>query len=191
MSAENLGLGKLITSKQHRDAIHIAVAPVACAVPRLNPGQAVCFDKAGDSTRVRNATKEEAIGIVDPFLKEVVREGQEFWLWLTPGSITSLRHEWTHPCFEDHTGEILDALDGKVRRAEEFLQKHADDIGVSYGKLMEAAETWLRYEDYHTLPYQTPDCVNTDNDQFWESYQIVTGKTVEQSKKSTFFSCAC
>ncbi len=42
----------------------------------------------------------KAVGIVDPFLQRSVLQGQRFYLCLFPGTVTSLRHVWTHPALE-------------------------------------------------------------------------------------------
>lgn len=90
---ENLKLGQIITTEQHRDAIHIAIAPVT-ATERMSPSQHVGIDEQGRAT-----SKATKIGVVDPFLTRAVNAGERFWLFLYPGSITSLRHSWTHPAF--------------------------------------------------------------------------------------------
>ncbi len=90
----DIGLGRLITESRERDAVHVAVVPVMAAQV-LSPGERVGLDGDGKAM-----AKDEPIGIVDPFLWEDVQPGERFWLWLTPGSITSLRHDWTHPAFE-------------------------------------------------------------------------------------------
>lgn len=91
-------LGELITSPAGRDAIHIAVAPVTAA-DYLEPGQHVGFCCKGNTTLVAALEDTELIGIVDPFLKARVEPGQQFWLFLYPNTITSLRHVWSHPAF--------------------------------------------------------------------------------------------
>lgn len=91
-------LGKIITDPNvARDAIHIAVAPVTAA-HALPPGQRVGFVEEGNDELV-GAGATKLIGIIDPFLQEVVEPNQRCWLYLFPGSITSLRHEWTHTAF--------------------------------------------------------------------------------------------
>lgn len=75
-------IGKIIEGDPGRDAIHVAVIPMLAVRP-MQPGE-----------HLTN-------GIVDPFLKSAVQPGQRYWLFLYPGSITSLRHVWTHPAFCD------------------------------------------------------------------------------------------
>lgn len=92
-------LGQLITDGElQRDAVHIAVAPVTAAV-ELRPGQHVGLIRRYGALTLAGPDAARLIGIVDPLLPEVVRPGQRFWLWLYPGSITRLRHIWSHPEF--------------------------------------------------------------------------------------------
>lgn len=94
--SESLGLGKIITTEQHRDAVHVAVAPVVAAQDGLVPGRHIGII-SGDTAGV----VDNPIGIVDPFLACSPKKGERFWMYLYPGSITSLRHDWTHPAFND------------------------------------------------------------------------------------------
>jgi hypothetical protein len=76
-------LGQVITDiGARRDAIHIAVAPMV-ATAALHPGQ-----------RLQN-------GIVDPFLTAPVQPGERYWLFLFPGTVTGMRHVWSHPAFTE------------------------------------------------------------------------------------------
>lgn len=94
---ENIKLGQIIEGKHHRDAIHIAVAPVEAAED-LEPGQRIGLLADG---RASGKPFVAVLGIVDPFLQSTVLRGPQFWLWPTPYTITNLRHDWTHPAFED------------------------------------------------------------------------------------------
>lgn len=88
-------LGHLASGNARRDAVHIAVAPVVAA-HRLAPGQHVGLLDDGLAAADNLA---ETIGVVDPYLKKSVEVGECFWLFLYPGTVTSLRHVWTHPAF--------------------------------------------------------------------------------------------
>ena len=92
-------IGQLLDDTAKRDAIHVAIAPVVAAHD-LAPGQRVGFVKAGNCELV--GTGAASIGIIDPFLRDVVREGERCWLFLYPNTVTSLRHEWTHPLFKEN-----------------------------------------------------------------------------------------
>lgn len=92
-------LGQLISDgDRRRDAIHIAIAPVTAAV-RLAPGDHVGFFREGNLDLFAHCDRSRTIGIVDPFLTADVEPGQRFWLFLYPGTVTGLRHVWTHPAF--------------------------------------------------------------------------------------------
>lgn len=75
-------MGELVTGDAGRDAVHVAIIPMT-AVREVRPGEHL------------------ANGIVDPYLKESVKPGQRFWLLLYPNTVTSLRHVWTHPAFDE------------------------------------------------------------------------------------------
>jgi hypothetical protein len=94
---DNLKLGEIITTPQQRDAIHVAVVPVT-AGETLMPGDRVKFGFGDPDIAIRSLSK--GIGIVDPFLSVAVKAGERFWLFLYPGTVTSIRHDWTHPAFE-------------------------------------------------------------------------------------------
>jgi hypothetical protein len=87
-----LPIGRLIAGDEGRDAVPVAIAPTT-AQGELRPGQHV--DQYGNP----EGPGVVPVGIVDPFLREPVRSGQRFWLFLYPNTVTSLRHEWTHPAF--------------------------------------------------------------------------------------------
>lgn len=109
-------LGQLITNGDRmRDAIHIAVAPVMASV-NLRPGQPIALVQSDDGHgySVADAPASLAQGIVDPFLTEPVTSGQRFWMFLYPGTITGLRHVWTHPVFAKAALEALEKVKARA-----------------------------------------------------------------------------
>lgn len=96
MSEPARTIGQLIDETAQRDAIHIAIAPVIAAC-LLQPGQRVGFVEKGNCELV--GVGGASVGIIDPFLTKYVETGERCWLFLFPNTVTSLRHEWTHPLF--------------------------------------------------------------------------------------------
>ena len=133
MSNHTFELGKLITKKEGRDATHIAIAPVVSVDKNLYPGQKVGL-REGSLTKV-TAFTDSFIGVVDPFLKNNVKMGEEFWLFLYPNTVTSLKHEWTHPAFEfsnqNAEDKEMSKIEEKKRESREWLTDFASKLGIS------------------------------------------------------------
>lgn len=90
----NITLGQLINGDASKDAVHVAIAP-AVAGSRLSPGDPVTLHPDGSA----HATAALGVGIVDPFLRSRVMPGERFWVFMHPGTVSNLRHEWSHPAF--------------------------------------------------------------------------------------------
>jgi hypothetical protein len=179
-----LELGKLITSDEERDAVHIAIIPMVAGMDLL-PGTHVRINQLKEA--IETDYEKDSIGIVDPFLKYAVAEGQKFWLLLYPNTITSLRHDWTHPSFKREETPI-EILLGDREESKRWLEEFAESGRVSYERLMEMAED--RQFTFRTEMYD----FNDDNNKhlFWRHYEIVTGNRVPTYIiENTYFGCAC
>ncbi len=176
--SHDITLGNLIQDAGHKDAIHIAIAPVVAAC-NLLPGEHIGFIKKGDTTKVGNYS-DNPIGIVDPFLTEPVKKNQHFYMCLYPKSITSLRHDWDHPAFVADKSE-----------SEQWLENFASEVELSYEELLEAADSYIRTGDYHVCQgFDTPNIVYQESTNFWKHYQTVTGKVLPEDM-GMFFTCSC
>ncbi len=178
-------LGTIHERDEHRDAIHIAVEPVE-AGESLKPGEHITIDR-GIAT---GTTIGNGIAIVDPYLVDHVQTGQRFWALLYPRTIKSLRHVWSHPGLPDEPA--LGAFSAKSE-AEAWIRQHADAMGLSYGALLEFAGTWLEGDGWDG--YRCSDSEHErdtfDAAGFWPRYALVTGKSVPEDKRHSFFTCAC
>ncbi len=183
-------LGTIIDADQQRDAIHVAVAPVICGAGELRPGMHVGFCEAGDHERVTAHPYDGVmVGIVDPFLTVAVQKGERFWLFLYPGSITSLRHDWTHPAFEPATkAHAVHQSD-----SEAWLRAAAERIDIGYHGLMRAAQEWVEYEE-HTVQHNAESWRDSgigNDPEFWHHYEVMTNTVVPEDRKRSFFCCTC
>ena len=76
----------------NRDALHVAVLP-CIAGDQLEAGEPVTIL----NNHAYSDEHGEAIGIVDPFLKNPLFRGDHFFVLMNPGEVQNLRHEWNHP----------------------------------------------------------------------------------------------
>jgi len=172
-------LGKVIEGDEERDAIHVAVAPVEAGA-QLKPGEHVGLMSSGRF----GSNADKLIGVVDPFLKDRVKTGQKFWLFLYPGSTTVLRHDWAHPAFRKEQVKA-----GNTQEAEQWLKDFAEQIGTGYYTLMKAAHNWLLYEEYFVEGGKFEgEYVPED---FWVYYDMVMGTKTPEEKRQNFLSCSC
>ncbi len=179
-------IGKLLNGEQERDAIHIAIAPVV-ALHQVAPGEHIGLDEQGLAA---NGISRH-IGIVDPFLREPVKAGERFWMFMYPNTITSLRHEWTHPAF----GNVPQS-DPLKQESEKYLRSFADRLFSYYGKDDYEREWGTPFElllacadsiGFPTDIEYSEDCQPTP--EFWEHFERYTGRKV--AHKPEYFRCAC
>lgn len=184
----DIGIGKLIDQERHRDAIHVAVAPMIAA-HRLSPGQHV--GPVGDGIAGRC---KEPVGIVDPFLRKPVEPGQRFYLFLYPGTITSLRHEWVHPAFGDDPAPAQPITDKAA--SEAWLRKYAERVNPYLWERdpEHAYQTLLNDMRNGTLTYHGIDMHDRsdliDGEELRRHTEIVLGIKIDYDSFE-YFSCTC
>lgn len=173
-------LGTIIGPDEQRDAIHLAVEPIAAGCD-LRPGQDV-FISGGEAFASYSA-ETEPVGIVDPFLKRGPKRGERFWLVVYPRTITSLRHVWAHPAFPDPVGLTIG---GRVFTKDEsaaFLTEVASRLGVT----LDDVENMRSNGSFRT---------DIDGDRqvpptFWEHFENYTGRMIPERERADYFSCGC
>lgn len=195
-------LGKVIEGDavEFRDAVHVAVAPVV-AGEKLWPSQKIEID---GGTKCTAMGSEHPIGIVDPFLSHQVNVGDRFWMWLKPGTITSLRHEWEHPAFSVDSSVSVD--DDEVLKVAmtwmiEFAAQHQyypnyytkgeEPVQHTAEQLVEAGREFLLSGDRY-VQRGSESLRNHFPTEFWAHFSAITGMEVPDYKKiDNPFCCTC
>ena len=178
--SHEIKLGKAPVPGEGRDAVHVAIIP-AVAGEDLKPGARVGRRLGGD----RFFEKVPRIdGIVDPFLSGPVNQGYMFWLCLFPGTVTGMRHCWSHPHFKE---ESL-AADAPSAESVEWLRANEQEYGYDTSGLLQGIVSGEGY------------CFGDDNGpydfartrEFWEHVEGATGRRFYESDRENIpFRCAC
>lgn len=186
-------MGKLLDKDMPRDAVHIACVPVIAA-HALRPGDHVGLSREGKAT----ALTEDTIGIIDPYLRHLVQAGQRCWLFLYPGSITSLKHLWTHPAFPETESAAQPAMVtslafGDKSAAENWLRHFASSWGMDYDNMIDQAKSGSSYLIARNNDIHSWDEVDSDDRvAFWRNMEILTGEVYDSHhRESVGFSCSC
>lgn len=190
-------LGRLIEGEAHRDAIHMAVAPVI-ADEVLSPGQHIGFaDGYSGADRQRVNGLSTPIGIVDPFLKQNVIQGQRFYMLLFPQTITSLRHDWSHPAFAEKNIDKAAAqkwMDGFAAKHYSYCGQWYHGTGRNYtaDELVEYAKEFLLTGDKHVQQGSESLRDDTIPSEFWPNFEAITGMRVaDYHRDQVPFCCTC
>lgn len=181
-------LGTILDGDEGRDAVHVAVIAMR-AHAQLQPGQKV---GVGHTTTTGGTTAIlDPVGIVDPFLTHVVEEGEWFWMFVYPRTITEMRHHWEHPDIpsdsqREATRDTLKKMRGG-EASERFLRDWAQREGWDYDRMIRDAEHWVRYG----MTVSTGNIEIGLPGDFWKHYEKVTGENVPDERRSSFYRCAC
>ncbi len=147
---------------------------------------------------------EDAIGIVDPFLRDVsalIHPGEWFWLCLYPKTITNLRHVWEHPNFKLSTETKADEpingsneKEASLNWLREYVATHCplwnDEKDKNYG-----VNRFLYNVDRDkTIYYNGTDCHAfidvVDPITLFHHLSIILGKRIDRDYFECF-SCSC
>lgn len=198
-------IGSVLSADEKRDAIHIAIAPVTSDETVL-AGQHVGMAPNGKvSWRV-----SPKIGIVDPFLGTAIEPGQRFFIFLYPRTVTSLRHEWTHPDFDPVVAETVRDMSADLEpfdkaKSEQWLRAFVEGSGnlPDYEMVINAAAGFDHYKvidgygdvssenNGEFLTFLGRNAGGEIPPEFWQHVEIVTGKKIPSDRRPSYFSCSC
>ena len=189
--------GRLVPADfpDERDAIHIATAAVF-ATEDLNPGDHVGFTTKDNDKMGRSEIAP--LGIVDPFLPKPVKKGERFWVFLYPGTIQSLRHNWSHPSF-DVRQQLIRAIEETP--AKERMKAFARELSgghdyggnlydeVTFEELIDRATQYVNGGEYWCEGgrFEGQGLYG----EFWDAFEELTGLKVPEGDRYSFFSCSC
>ena len=177
-------LGHEAHGKEPRDAVHMAV--VVCKTGQwLQPGVKVV---------VRDGVAYEAkdgnhVGVTDPFMAGGVPKGKFVWVMLNPGSITSLRHEWTHPAFPVEAAKPDPKSSTAANKAAfDRLSKIAKKVGKDGNWLMGRLDAYAAEGYAYVGGDDATETLNRYQDEIWGAWERITGK---RRPGDAYFSCSC
>lgn len=182
MAKDNaMTIGQLVGHTGVRDAIH---CPIISAVAKmnLNVGTPVSILETGEAEQ---SDLHTCVGIVDPFLRRCVQRGEQFWVWVRPGSISSLTHKWTHKLIPDFA-EIVPAKEQARVRLQEFAE---GPLHVTLDEMLEAIEACRRDDDNALYDHGYESLSVYPG--FWTDYELYTGKPDPNKAEGYFYFFTC
>ena len=184
---EVVKLGQLLGSAEQRDAVHVALLPCRSQFT-LSPGAVVELYGSGpelDGDWFVGPAIKNKLGIVDPFLTHPVGPKHRFYVMLYPNTITSLRHEWTHPLIDKAPDPAVSAK--KRVESERWLRQFAEMYNTDYDKMVYEAETG---GEVYFGDDDGPERARST--EFWAHIENVTNKLfTAEHKENTSFRCGC
>ena len=175
-------LGELLNGGESRDAIHVAIIQVI-ANSNLKPGQLVGL--IGSSKEIVGESNKP-IGIIDPFLKDIVQRGQKCYMLLYPNTVTGMKHHWEHPSFVEHVTNEKSNHDKSIQ----ILKYAAEQGGMSYKFLLDSMTSYAEHGyRCHMGENEEYSGITGWND-IWEAWSKITGLKVPDDAWCPF-TCSC
>jgi hypothetical protein len=122
------------------------------------------------------------VGVVDPFLFELVKPGDRFWLLLNPGSITGLRHDWSHPDFPNRAASDTAEAEESERWLREYIG-NPEYYGDTFEEVIDNLIAGRGGTVYGREERQPPE-------EFWYHLERYTGVAVSRLGNE-YFDCRC
>jgi hypothetical protein len=165
-------LGTTSKDELPRDSVHVCCGD-AIAAERLAPGMHVKLDS--DQRTARECKPDQGQGIVDPFLKSVVKPGEHFYIWVYPGRVGALHHAWEHPDFPPMSSiKIVNepsVIPKPLTSAEQYLTNYAAMTGRTMMDVIKEANRNLdEGTKYDSIFDEKP------SEKFWSAFKEVTGR---------------
>jgi len=178
----DIQLGELIEGNQERDAIHVAIVPMVAA-EMLRPGQRV-----GLVGETEAGVSGDVVGIVDPYLTDVVPKGSRFWLCLLPGTVTGMRHHWEHPAFNGH-GIVSEAI--QKEKSKQWLMAQCEPLGITFEEMTDPYFDAINSGYVKTYQNESGrDHWFEIEEDFWKHYETYMGIKVPEEDRGGF-TCSC
>lgn len=176
-------IGTVLESLEPRDAVHIAVFAAPLGVPHSYAGTYVAL--VGEV--LVPCLVENAIGIIDPFIKRRVYQDEVVLVFIMPNTITGLRHVYQHP--------MLDGVPEprSLKSEVDWVTTFATTMNCTYTEFMEMADAYVDHGDCVTLGVELGAAFyEGDWPGFWERYDRITGlESGKSGLDDAFFNCAC
>lgn len=180
-----------IQTEDIRDAFHIAVITMK-ASEMLRPAQRVGILSPGIA-----GPSENCIGIVDPFLIDVVPKESKFLLCLLPNTVTGMTHHWKHPIFDssqesDSVSQSMisnDTKNEKQREAEEWIREQCEPLESTFEELTDLNGELLTGQYLSNNSTSISDYWYDIEEEFWEKIEIYHGITIPVDLRGGFTCC--
>jgi hypothetical protein len=183
-------LGTVRAKDEGRDAIHLAVVTLQ-ALERfvVPPIGNLWVDHLGKPA----PTPASAVGIIDPFLPRgtLIEKGEWFFVYLKPGSISGLRHVWSHEAFPEGQKDALKEAKEKAERRVRDWCRETDTYGLDYQtciELFEEGESGSFRLDGIAI-YSSDEATGEIPSSILDDIELIIGKPL--ASRPEFFRCAC
>jgi hypothetical protein len=187
MTENHPRIGELVTTPQERDAIHVAICPVL-AHEKFKPREHIgaYYDSNLEEYVASRSTLHPKLGIVDPYLTVKIKEGDRFLMFLYPNTITSLKHNWTHPDLPDIANASRIEKDPNGIHLQ-WMEDFASRFRLTSFDMMEAADRYLLNNTF----FNKGELFEGEwiPDEFWDHYEALKNTIV--NNRGNFFTCSC